>query len=263
MGYPDRFLKALGAWQNGWREDKDRRVAITAELLTAINELSLPLPKFSPPELCYRKRFLVPNNPQNQGDFVPLLINGAIEEGVSSWTTVDDFARDFKDLFRRGCITAIFEHLPSDDEVVVDVAALWNDYKFRSAVESYASRQGKFHDALNIISHKQGELILNAPLLASEVVDFVGFVGEDTDFFEAFAATTDAEKDVVWKAFADVNSFPGDAKWSGRRGAQRAIQRAREKYFKRLSGYRWHSQFRRSLLGSTQLRAPKSSPNLG
>lgn len=64
MSHNNDFLTALGAWRNGWRENAERRRAITADLLLAIKTLDQPLPRRSPPPICYRKRFPLPDKPK-------------------------------------------------------------------------------------------------------------------------------------------------------------------------------------------------------
>ena len=61
--YPRFFLKALAAWQNGWREDTARRRRLVSDLTDATASASaLPMAVVQCSETCYRKRFLVPNN---------------------------------------------------------------------------------------------------------------------------------------------------------------------------------------------------------
>lgn len=96
MNFSDKFLSALGRWQRGWREDSTLRLEIASELETEIAETGLPAQFQAVNETCYRKRFLVPNNPQNGGDLGPLFLNGFLQEGVASWTTEKRFAQEFK-----------------------------------------------------------------------------------------------------------------------------------------------------------------------
>lgn len=256
MKYPDRFLGALGAWQEGWREQKDRRLAITTELRAAIAELASPLPVSSPLPLCYRKRYLTPNNPQNDGDFRTLVLAGRIDEGVASWTADKQFGEAFKDLIRDGCVTALFEHRPQREEVVVDLLALWQDRDFAHDAEAYSREKGNNATAHVRMRDKQSELILDAPLLSEEIVGFVGRVGQDDVFFEALGANTEDAQDAVWKALTAIDAFPGDAKWLGRDGAQRALNRTRIKYGRRFASRLWHLEYQEFLLGHSSLHAP-------
>jgi hypothetical protein len=73
VGFSDRFLSALGRWQKGWREDATLRLEFARELETAIEETGLSVQFRTVNETCYRKRFLIPNNPQNGGGFWPII----------------------------------------------------------------------------------------------------------------------------------------------------------------------------------------------
>ena len=136
MRFPDQFLCALGAWQNGWGEDADRRLRITENLITAISETLLPPVALAVDAICYRKRFLVPWNPQNDADFFPLFQQGFISEGIASWTTDLLFAKNLKGAIRGGAQAAIFAAKPTPNEVILNIAALNALPEFRAAVAS-------------------------------------------------------------------------------------------------------------------------------
>ena len=140
--YPNFFLKALAAWQNGWGENADRPRRIISDLNEAISLASeLPIGAFQCSEACYRKRFLVPNNRQNGGDLWPLFWDGAITEGVASWTTNYVFATvSFKKLPRPGrVLLRHYSTKPSQADVVLNIKALWEDPEFIGAVRQYQS----------------------------------------------------------------------------------------------------------------------------
>jgi len=254
MKYNDRFLRALGAWQNWWEEDKERRLLITDELLAAIEDLHpFTLPVMSPLPRCFRKRYLVPDNPQNNGEMVKLVLLGRIDEGPASWTSEVGFAQNFKELVRSGCITAIIEHTPHLSEVLVDFPTLWQDPDFRVAVRRYVDNGGKYSEALSTFRSDQYELILDAPLLRNEAVDFVGAVRPLNVFYSALGATTPEAEDAVWAGLVNMDIFPGDLRWVGRTGAQRALDRVREKYERRVAVRRWVRQYRQFLFSHTAL----------
>lgn len=230
MAYPDSFLDALGAWQKGWREQADRRLEITADLLSSIKALATPLPVSATLPLCYRKRFLVPNNPQNGGDFEKLVMFGRIDEGVASWTSDPEFHLKFKLCPRFGETTALFAHQPTSDEVVVDFAALWNDEEFERAVDDYHQRGGAQAGALLNFRNDQQELVLTAPLCRDELVDMIGQISGEDFFYDAFGATTEGERDAIWSALVELKVSPGGAKWSGGEAVQRALVSAQQVY---------------------------------
>jgi hypothetical protein len=238
MIYTDDFFKALGAWQRGWREEPERRRLVTTELLTAIETLPAPLPKRSPLPLCYRKRFLMAHNPQNDTDMSDLILHGLIDEGIAAWTTDPEFGRMFKDLIRKGSITALFEHQPADDAVVVDIPQLWNDPAFVRDFDAYKAGGGEQADALEHFKDRQSEVILNAPLLRQDVCGFVGEVGTHDALFAAAAVTAEDEQDDLIDRMIAANVYPGQARWLGREGSQRALRRTAQTILQRLAAAR-------------------------
>lgn len=224
--FNDAFLSALGAWQNGWREEPERRLSITTALQTAIIAMDQALPKRSPAPLCYRKRFLRPSNPQNPFELSQLILAEFTHEGVASWTTDPEFGRGFKELLRANHITALFEHLPDENEVVVDIRALWEDPGFVAAVSDYARREGQYASALVNFSDKQSEMILSAPLRLHEVFGLVGQIGSYDSLFALAGAETEDQQDVLFDQIVKHRYAPGQAVWTSRTGAQRALRRA-------------------------------------
>jgi len=233
MGYSLRFLQALGVWQNGWQEDATRRQLITQELVGAIELEALPALAKQETNLCFRKRFLVPNNSQNGGDLVPLVLEGRIAEGVASWTTDWKVAENFKAPLREGNVSAIFAHVPDPKEVILNVKALWKDPAFEADVNKYSQSGGAYAKALTNFKSRQSEVILNAPLLALEIEAFCGRSGPFEDLCEVAGKNTEEEKDEFWKALVDAGEFPETPRWLSKPGAQRALAVARAKFLSR------------------------------
>jgi hypothetical protein len=231
MVYSDRFLGALGAWQRGWREDASQREAITKELLDAIAECNLPNRVRSTNLKCYRKRFLVPNNPQNSGDFVPLILNGSLQdEGVASWTTEAKFAQDFKDPLRHGAVSAVFGHTPVPTEVILNIPALWTDPEFQRAVNSYAQAGKPNADALRHFKARQSEIILNSPLRANEIEGFCGRSSPFELLCDLAGIQGEAARDEVWRRLVEAGMFPEQPMWLSKEAALRALANTEAKF---------------------------------
>jgi hypothetical protein len=228
--FSDRFLAALGGWQRGWREEKDRRLILTEELIAAVEAANLPTQFRSLDTTCYRKRYLVPNNPQNGGDMGRLFLNGFIEEGLASWTTDKKFAQDFKDPLREGTFAAIFAHLPQRNEVLVNLPALWEDKAFEEAVEAFCVRGGSNADALIHFKFRQGEIVMDAKLNCDELVGLCGKSSPFDVLCEAVGLSTDEERDAFWKQLVEANKFPEDPTWLSMSETQAAIHRAKMKF---------------------------------
>lgn len=228
--FSDRFLAALGAWQNGWREDRKRRLPITKELLDAISAERLPEQFVTCTKVCFRKRFLVPNNQQNGGDLGPLFLNGFIEEGVASWTTDPKFAQEFKDPLRDGTFSAVFAHRPSADEIVLNVPALWSVPAFQKRVIEFEEIGGLDAKALTHFKFRQGEVILTAKLRYDEVHALCGKSSPFEVLCELQGLSTDAERDSFWSELVAAKKFPEEPCWIEGRKVQNVLERTRCKF---------------------------------
>lgn len=228
MNYSDDFLSALGQWQNGWAEDRERRLPIAEQLERSIADLPGPLPK-NEMRPCYRKRFLVPNNPENGGDFVPLFRDGRIDEGLASWTTNLVFAKSFKSKLRVGQIMTIFECKPTPEMVIVDFPALWNDGDFVNSVECYSAKSGPHAAALENFRATQFEMILSASLLADSIVGFGGPVSSVDEIAKSGGIEDLETIEALEDAMNDDRIYQGDLRWVEGMAAQRVFYNAAAK----------------------------------
>lgn len=170
MTFDDQLLGAIGAWQNGWRENQDLREQLSLDLLSATQSLPQCF-RTAAGQPCYRKRFL------HKGELVRVIMADWRDEGVVSWTLDRGFADGFRGKFTPGSVTgAIFRRTPPDKEVIVSVPALWADPEFVQAAESYRARGGAHADALFYFRgpREQREIVLTAPLRASEIIALTG-----------------------------------------------------------------------------------------
>lgn len=201
--YSDDFLAALGTWQRGWNEEKERRLEVTARLRQAIEDArsDLPAEAFLVPSLCFRKRILVPHNNQNGGDFVPLVRDCGINEGVASWTTDFDFARSFRK-FELGppptIVAVIFGWEPKPEDLIVNIAGLWKLEGFRKAVQDFGDRKGENAGALLYYRDTQSEVVLDAPLKLSEVRAFCGSIPSFAHVCKVLGISEEEQEDQLW-----------------------------------------------------------------
>ncbi len=238
--YTDAFLSALALWQRGWREDKDQRLALTADLREAIGGLrELPPQARQAPEWCYRKRFLVPNNPQNGGDFWPLFYDLQIPEGVGSWSTDYDYCKViFKPEPRPDMVACIFRHQPSEAEVILNIAALWTRSDFVEAATDFVARSGLNAAGLDNFRNTQSEVILEAPLKLDEVYAFCGRVPSLDELCAAAGISAPDDEEELWQRLVKADYLPTMPFWLEHEAAQRAIARAQTKARKRMEEYR-------------------------
>lgn len=165
--FNEELLEAIGAWQNGWGEDQLRRAQLAAELKWHAAALSSHFRTVNRP--CFRKRFL---HSVELGD---LLLKNERHEGIASWTTDRAYAERFKGLVREGAVCgAIFCHTPALGDCLLNIAALWQTSEFGEAVDVYSSNGGTYSAALLNFRDLQGEVVLDTPLRASEIVALTG-----------------------------------------------------------------------------------------
>ncbi len=257
MSFSRDFLTALGAWQRGWREKKDAREMITQTLLEAIDAEGLPDAARKVDGECWRKRFLVANNPQNGGDMVPLIVQGQIQEGIASWTLERDMAYNFKGLLQldsqrrivEGSTAAVFRRAPAPDEIVLNIDALWKHSGFPEAVQEFAdyvdqtgeSEQKRAAEALTYFGpgpNWQAEVILNAPLCCNEVEAMVGRSSSFEVLSKLAGHSTDDEQEWFSKQLVAADINPEEARWLTGDRIQAALLRTANRFAKRLESLR-------------------------
>jgi len=215
MDFSDDLLTAIGAWQNGWRENQSLRVQLANNLLAVTGALPECFRTVEDP--CYRKRFL------HKGELTDLILNDERNEGMVSWTTKREFAERFKGLTKPGAVSgAIFRHKPLSIEVVVNIAALWECPEFVAAAESYRQRDGASAKALFNFADSQGEVVLETPLRASEIVALTGASSPFDDLCDQ-AGIVEADRDHLFRDLVAQGGCPGEYRYISEEAAQRAI----------------------------------------
>lgn len=214
--YSDKFLKALGEWQNGWNEDKERRLLITQNLENALEvESSIPSSALVVSEPCYRRRYISNLNSQNGGDMGKLFLNGYIDEGISSWSTDYDYVKiQFKKGHREGWLASIFCVQKIDpNDVVLNIKALWKDDDFKQDVDYYVSNGNPYANALKNFSNKQSEVILRVPLKIEEAYAFCGKVPALEDLCLKAGIDSSDEEDLIWSKMVEQGLVPTEEYW--------------------------------------------------
>lgn len=242
MIYTDEFLSALGLWQSGWSENKNERLARSESLKNAINALpTLPPEALQVSKWCYRKRFLVPNNPQNGGDFWPFFWDGEIVEGLASWSTDYNYCKViFKPEPRPNTVACIFRRQPKQGEIVLNIAGLWSVADFIKAVEAFIAKGGPAAKGLSHFRDTQSEVILDAPLSIDEAFAFCGRIPALEQLCEAAEIQAPDDEDELWRRLVQANYLETMPYWIEGDASLRAIDRAleviREQLNKHLAG---------------------------
>jgi hypothetical protein len=221
--FSDDNLEALGAWQNGWGEVQSRREILAENLCKQAESLSSEFRTVQ--RLCYRKRFI------HKGEMVDLFLKDSRDEGVSSWTLDPRFAERLKGLTREGAVSgAIFEHMPTETEVVVSFPALWNSHKFREAVKLYSAKGGIHAKALLNFRDTQHEVVLKTPLRSSEMIALTGASSPFEDLCDMMGIPED-KRDGIFKVLTDNGTYPGEVQYIDREATQRAITRSIQRIY--------------------------------
>ena len=220
--FTDELFCTLGAWQNGWQEDQSRRNTIATKLEAVVANLPKRYRVVS--TTCYRKRFL------HTGELVDIILKDEKPEGLTSWTTDLAYAERFKGLIKADAVNgAIFEHLPTEAEVVVNIGALWASPEFVKAAEAFRDRNGRHSEALFNFRDRQGEVVLDVPLRGSEILSFTG-VSSPFDALCDLAGIPEQGRDTLFRKMLAEGAKIGEPRYTPPGGAQRALKRIIESF---------------------------------
>lgn len=230
MKFTDDLMFALANWQKGWRENQEERERLSRELLTATQKLDKKFKRVSC--VCYRKRFL------HHGELVDIVLKDEKHEGAVSWTTNQEFAEIFKGLKKSDAVSgAIFEHTPSDDEVVVNICELWKDADFVAAVNQFKERYPTEAVPLFNFKDTQGEVVLTSPLKASEIIALTGASSHFDELCDQ-AGIPESQRDDIFTKFVQSGDCPGELKYTSRESAQRIIDNTIRKIYEKVQAYK-------------------------
>lgn len=226
MTFRPEFFEALDCWQRGWREDQAKRNKLGLELQRESLLLDDSFRMVSEP--CFRKRFLL------QGEYQDILIRNCKFEGITSWTTDLGFAEFFKGKFREDSKhAAVFEHIPSRSEVILNINQLWNSKEFVSQFERIKAIDPKSFMAISKLKDIQKEVILNAPLKGTEIIAITG-VSSSFDRLCDQAGIPVEDRPTEYKRLIDSGQFIEELRFvrgeSARNGVKRTIELFRARH---------------------------------
>lgn len=226
MTFNSSFFKTLNSWQNGWRENQDKKYELATSLEQECKKLPNTYNKVN--QLCYRKRFL------HKGEMVDILMNNSKDEGITSWTTDIRFAERFKDLYKEGAITAaIFEHLPQEDEIILNISKLWNDLSFQSDLAEFEKIEPDNCKAILNFKNLQSEVILKTPLRGSEIIALTGFASPFDNLCEKANIPLDKRDELFYKMI-DEGTYPLGVSYIKDDSAKRAVQGTIKKFLEKI-----------------------------
>jgi len=230
MNFSEELMTVLANWQKGWREDQEERERLSRELLSAVETLDKKFGLVSMP--CYRKRFL------HHGELVDIVLKDEKREGVVSWTTNQEFAERFKGLQKTDAVSgAIFEHTPSEEEVVVNICELWRDPGFIESAEKFKAKHADLAKPLFHFKDSQGEVVLTSPLKASEIITLTGASSPFDDLCDR-EGIPEEKRDDIFKKLVDSGQTPGELRYTSRESAQRIIENTIRKIHDKVKAYK-------------------------
>lgn len=234
MYFSDEFLFALSKWQKGWKENQEQRNLLAENLLQTTQNLDKKFKIVTTP--CYRKRFL------HQGELVDIVLNDNKNEGVVSWTLDQEYAERFKYLYRENAVSgAIFEHMPTESEVVVNICELWKDSDFNIAAIDFQNRYPEDAKPLFHFKDSQSEVILTSPLKASEIIALTGASSPFDDLCDQAGIPDDSSRDDLFLQLVESGNSPGELKYTSREGSQRIIDNVIRKVHNKIIAFKNNS----------------------
>jgi hypothetical protein len=221
--FTDELLRAISAWQNGWREDQTRKSMLAESLREHTASLAMQFRRVTGP--CFRKRFV------HKGELVDLLLNDSLDEGVASWTTDQRFAERFKGLARDGAVSAAnYCHSPLPEEVIVNVGELWQCREFATDAQAFRERHPDDAKALFHFREGQSEVVLTAVLKGSEIVALSGAASPFDEVCDA-EGIAEGERDALFRKLVEDGVYLNELRYtySAQDVIARTILRFREK----------------------------------
>lgn len=216
--FSSEFLMALSSWQNGWRENQERRREIADALVKECE--NIPKKFRNVTSACYRKRFLI------EGEVVPIILDNRKFEGIASWTTDLDYVKNFKGLVKPGTkFAVIFKHNPTRKEIVININSLWEDDEFLNAAKKFKAEYEDEAKALYNFKDNQSEVILRSTLKGSEIEDIVGISSSFDELCDLANIPEEKREELSIKYARDPDGIPIEIPvFAGRQGTREAVK---------------------------------------
>jgi hypothetical protein len=226
MTFRDEFFIALNQWQKGWAEDQDTKNEFSISLKQECCLIDNKYKVIEGP--CYRKRFI------HRGELVDIILNDNKTEGVTSWTSDVRYAEFFKGKFRESAVSAaIFEHTPTDGQVIVNVNELWKCADFIKGLDDFKKRNPEQCDAIYHFKDTQKEVILEVPLRGSEICILSGKSSSFDDICDS-VNVPEADRPRLFKQLIDGGAFIEEVTYVKDAAARNAVRNTVRKFYEML-----------------------------
>lgn len=221
--FTDEFLIALSNWQNGWRENQEKRRMIADELVKQCEGLSFEFKEVT--ARCYRKRFI------NEGEVIPIILDNDFFEGIASWSEEKDHLKGFKGIVRPSSkFVMLFNHKPISDEVVVNIVRLWKNKQFQEAAADLNRRNPGAVKALFYFKDTQSEVVLRSTLRGTEIEDIVGVSNSFEEICDMGGIPEERREELSIKYAKDPEGLPIEVPtFAGSKATKEAIRKTIKK----------------------------------
>lgn len=205
--YSVELIQAISDWQRGGSSaQKQKRGAMLKKLAG-----TLPKRFRETTDRCYRQIALTEGHMRRVGTKYELL------ESISGWTKCERVAREFKGGVptKGGYQGVIFSVIPTEGQVIIDIAALFADEGFNAAIEDHQGSIKGFHNGIGRYRGSQQEVVLElecVPLAA--LYAWGGYSSSSNDLAEMFFGHSPTPEE--WTTFRQLMARTGvtsGARW--------------------------------------------------
>ena len=140
----------------------------------------------------------------------------------------------FKKEPRPGTIATLFATQPSQEDVVLNIKALWDDPEFTDAVKQFQSSGDVLAPALVRFGAKQSEVLLRSPLKVEEIKGFCGQVPSLDELCRVAGISEEDEEDELWEKMKTQGLVPTANYWLVDDAAMRVVNAVTKRFYERL-----------------------------
>ncbi len=223
-GFSIELLQAVNDWQRGSSSNSQRqRRAEALEIAAAV----LPQKFRRSGLVCFRQIAL------KKGHLWKLLAEKSLVESVSSWTPSLEVAKAFKGGVPpeewRGVILMV---APKQEQIVLNLATLYQTDAFLEAAETSKSQIKGFHDGIGKYRATQSEVVLKVDAVGSDAICTMGGYASNKAVLSRLLLgrdPTSAEQNWIDKCIAQSGAQPSGPWWLSPDGWQNVYARLRPK----------------------------------
>ncbi len=219
-------LQAINDWQIGGNHNAkvkrgNKLKEVSKSLPDIFKRCNIP---------CYRKEV------HDNGRLTQLLGDNSLPETIAAWTTDLSIAQSFKNgVPPKGLQGVIFKHIPSSDEIVINLVDVYNSDDFKTSIELYKSKIKNFERGIGCYGDEQKEVILDLGSIDESKIYVLG--GYSSSIYQLakmyFQATPTKIQYLYFYHLCYYHGVIDQTKWwLTPEGTQNALSRFRTRYSK-------------------------------